>query len=110
MKLPLAAALLILFPSFSNAQEKGVSVFKSFDYVKSDNPWLVSPNTASLYTLSVKNISTVNVGMTKSDGSYMDVHESGNAAEAGAYTESYVKVSDRMAFSGKLSYSYVCRA
>ena len=106
MKLPLAAALLILFPSFSNAQEKGVSVFKSFDYVKSDNPWLVSPNTASLYTLSVKNISTVNVGMTKSDGSYMDVHESGNAAEAGAYTESYVKVSDRMAFSGKLSYSY----
>ena len=33
MKLPLAAALLILFPSFSNAQEKGVSVFKSFDYV-----------------------------------------------------------------------------
>ena len=106
MKLPLAAALLILFPSFSNAQEKGVSVFKSFDYVKSDNPWLVSPNTALLYTLSVKNISTVNVGMTKSDGSYMDVHESGNAAEAGAYTESYVKVSDRMAFSGKLSYSY----
>lgn len=106
MKLPLAAALLILFPSFSNAQEKGVSVFKSFDYVKSDNPWLVSPNTASLYTLSVKNISTVNVGMTKSDGSYMDVHESGNAAEAGAYTESYVKVSDRMAFSGNLSYSY----
>ena len=86
MKLPFSAALLILFPSFSNAQEKGVSVFKSFDYVKSDNPWLVSPNTASLYTLSVKNISTVNVGMTKSDGSYMDVHESGNAAEAGAYT------------------------
>lgn len=111
MKKYLAIFFLVSVTSMQmSAAEKNEMGFamkiKDMNYVKETTPWLMSRNAGALYLLPANNVSTVYANMHKADGAMADVHESGNSFESGVYTESYVKVSDRMAFYGRLSYLY----
>lgn len=86
-------------------QENPGSAYE-FEFIRNTNPWLVSDNAAGLGTLQVPRTSFVEAYFDKDDGGLIPVEGSDNSLEAGALTESYVRISDRIAFHGKLSYSY----
>ena len=77
-----------------------------FSFIQDANPWLTSSNAAGLGTLQVDRTSIVEAEFNKEDGGLIPVEGSDNSWLAGAQTESFVKISDRIAFHGKLSYSY----
>ena len=86
-------------------QENPESAYE-FEFIRNTNPWLISDNAAGLGTLQVPRTSFVEAYFDKDDGGLIPVEGSDNSLEAGALTESYVRISDRIAFHGKLSYSY----
>ena len=77
-----------------------------FDFIKNTNPWLTSANATGLGLLQVDRTSFVEAYFNKGDGALVPVEGSDNSLLAGAQTESFVRVSDKIAFHGKLSYSY----
>lgn len=77
-----------------------------FDFIKNTNPWLTSANAAGLGLLQVDRTSFVEAYFNKEDGALVPVEGSDNSLLAGAQTESFVRISDKIAFHGKLSYSY----
>lgn len=70
-------------------------------------PYLSFSNPASLGSFSLKKIATAELSATKEDGGLHPIAGSGDAIKAVAGTEAYVRMSDRVAFHGKLSYSYL---
>lgn len=112
-KLPVVLAFLVLPFCLSAAQEgkKGVTmssgtIAPDYSFVKKTQPWLVSGNTSLLHLSPVGKMSIASAGLKKYDGGLIDVHESDDCIEGNFFTESYVKVSDRMTFYGRLSYDY----
>ena len=77
-----------------------------FDFIKESNPWLTSFNAAGIGTLQVDRTSFVEAYYDKEDGGIIPVEGSDDSSLAGARTESFVRISDRIAFHGELSYSY----
>lgn len=77
-----------------------------FLFVRESNPWLTSSNSAGLGSLQTDRVSYVEAFFTKDDGGLTGIEGSDNALQAGTGTEAYVKISDRIAFSGKMSYIY----
>lgn len=77
-----------------------------FDFIKTSNPWLTSTNAAGLNMLQVDRTSFVEAFFDKENGGLIPVEGSDNSWQAGAGTESFVRISDRIAFHGALSYSY----
>ena len=77
-----------------------------FGFIKDSNPWLTSSNASGISTLQTDRSSFVEAYFDKDDGALIPVEGSDDSWEAGAKTESYVRISDRIAFHGALSYSY----
>lgn len=94
-----------LFCLPSRGQQPQRNVYE-FDFIKASNPWLTSSNAAGIGTLQVDRSSFVEAYFNKEDGGLIPVEGSDNSLLAGALTESFVRISDRIAFHGKLSYSY----
>lgn len=88
-----------------SVQESGGQSLCDFYFVRNTSPWLTSTNAAGLPTLVPERISTVETAFSKADGALTDLGSSDDSWEAGAATESFVRISERIAFSGKLSYS-----
>lgn len=94
--------ILMLLQHPASGQEMRVY---DFCFVRDISPWLTSGNYAGLGTLPTDRIAAAEVFFNKSDGGLAGIEESGDSWKAGAYTESNVRISDRIAFCGKLSYT-----
>jgi len=70
------------------------------------SPWVRSSNPAGIATLPVGKISTVRAGFEKKDGGLTDLHESRDCFRPSLEAASYMKVSDRITFYGRMDYSY----
>ena len=77
----------------------------AYSYTLANTPWLTSRNAAGIWALPSEKMSKVQTGFLKANGGFADVHESDNSYEAAASAESFLKVSDHLAFSGSLAYS-----
>ena len=69
-------------------------------------PWVKSSNPARLSALPVDKVSTVRVGIEKTDGGLMDLHESPDCFRPSLEAASLMKISDRIVFYGRMDYSY----
>ena len=69
-------------------------------------PFLQSSNPAALSGISFGEISFAGVSATKDNGGLIPLESSDDAIRAEVSTESYGRLSDRMAYHGELSYSY----
>ncbi len=94
--------ILMLLQHPASGQEMRVY---DFSFVRDISPWLTSGNYAGLGTLPTDRIAAAEMFFNKSDGGLAGIEESGDSWRAGAYTESNVRISDRIAFCGKLSYT-----
>lgn len=88
------------------AGQSGQRGMYDFDFIKMSNPWLTSSNASGLRTLQTDRTSFVEVYLDKENGGLIPVEGSDDSWQAGARTESFVRISDRIAFHGALSYSY----
>ena len=70
------------------------------------SPWVRSSNPAGTATLPVGKISTVRAELEKKDGGLTDLHESRDCFRPNLEAASYIKVSDRITFYGRMDYSY----
>lgn len=75
-----------------------------FEYIRSTSPWLNSHNPAGFGSLPVDRIADVNGTLQKQDGGLIAIEESDDSFEAGASTESFIKISDKFTLHGKLEY------
>ncbi len=70
------------------------------------SPWVWSSNPAGIVSTSVSRLSTVRAGLEKKDGGLMDLHESRDCFRPSLDAASFMKVSDRITFYGRMNYSY----
>lgn len=70
------------------------------------SPWVQSSNPAGIALTGVSRISTVRAGLEKKNGGLMDLHESRDCFKPELDAASYMKVSDRITFYGRMNYSY----
>lgn len=85
---------------------QGGHSMRDFEFIRSSSPWLGSRNAAGLGTMPTERAVTAEGVFNKENGGLTDNAGSDNSYKAGAQTESYLKISDRIAFYGKLSYSF----
>ena len=98
----LSALILMLSLHAASGQERNIYDFR---FVRETSPWLTSGNYAGLGTLPVDRIAVAEVFSVKSDGGLAGIEESDDSWQAGVRTESNVRLSDRIAFCGRLSYT-----
>lgn len=79
---------------------------QDFRFMEKTNPFLTGANPANYNKSKEKWTSVAEAFFNKDNGKLMSLEESPNSLETGVFTESYAKLSDRIAFYGKLSYSY----
>ena len=70
------------------------------------DPYLTSVNPAALGSISFTEVSSVEAGFAKDDGGLADISSSDDDFKASVGTESYGRMSDRLAYHGRMSYSY----
>lgn len=90
----------------TSASGQGGRSMRDFEFIRSSSPWLTSRNAAGLNTMPTEKASIAEGSITKDNGSLIGNAGSDDSFKAGVHTESYLKISDRLAFYGKLSYSY----
>ena len=95
---------LALCGSFTGAAQ-GYEGLRDFDYVKATTPVLNLSNPAALAGWDGR-ISQAVVRFDKADGALASLTQSKDSYEVGAGTESYYRVSDRIAFFGHIDWSY----
>lgn len=101
----LIAVMLLSWPV--SGQEGRHSYAKpDLSYTAASDPWLSGNNMAGLATLTIDGVSVAGIRFDKGNGRFAGIEESPDDYSLEAYTESYRKISDRIAFYGKLSYSY----
>lgn len=97
--------VLALGCAFSaGAQEKRDAV-RDYDFVKSVTPVLNLSNPAALAVWNGK-IATAAVGFEKANGDLIPLTQSKDSYQFSAQTESYYRVSNRIAFFGHIDWSY----
>lgn len=69
-------------------------------------PWVRSSNPAGTATLPVDKTSTVRASLEKKNGGLMDLHESRDCFRPSLDAASYMRISDRITFYGRMNYSY----
>lgn len=79
---------------------------QEFRFRKDSNPYLFLDNPAALSVFH-SHFSIAEASFRKDDGGLISLTESPDSYKAGAMTESYFGVSDKISFHGKLSWSYL---
>lgn len=104
MKRRLATTILILsaLPGLLAAREAP----KDFRYTLDTNPLLGFKNAAALGGYGLGKLTYAELDAVKENGELKSTSESPDAFELGVSTESYLAITPRMAFYGKLSWSY----
>lgn len=98
----LALLCTLSIPVFGQAQRS----LRDIDYLRGTNPWLGSSNASGIGLLQTDRVAEADAFFRKDNGGLVDSNGSSDAFKAGANTESFVKISDKIAFYGKLSYDY----
>lgn len=98
------AILLCASPLALYAQEG--SALQDYEHALLLNPTLSSSNPAFIGSADRVKLSVAEIAVEKTDGELKAIEASPDAFEGSAMTESYTRISDRIAFYGKLSYSY----
>ena len=84
----------------------GQGPVRDFRYAKEANPQLDFGNAAYLSTLEGVGFSEAVGTVTKENGAFIPIEGSPDSWQAGIETGAFRRVSERLVFSGKLSYSY----
>ena len=100
----LAISALVFCGSFSGAAQ-GYEELRDFDYVKATTPVLNLTNPAALAGWDGK-ISQAAVRFDKADGALTSLTQSKDSYEVAAGTESFYRISDKIAFFGHIDWSY----
>jgi len=95
-----------VFALLTLAIAAGAQQRRDYNFTLQTDPYLTSANPAVIDRFSGDRLATAELTFAKNDGLVCSLTESSNSLAAGALTEAFVKVSDRVAFYGKLSYNY----
>lgn len=76
-----------------------------FDLIKHSNGWLTSNNASLLGLLPVSGTSVVQASFGKDNGEFINYHQSNDSYNAGAHTESFSRIGEKVAVYGKLLYN-----
>lgn len=101
-----SAAIAVFLSLATTAIGQENSSMRDFEYIRASVPWLTSRNGAGLSAMTLKHTTIAELNYQKGNGDLIDNAGSVDCFKAGAMTESYLKISERVAFYGKLSYSY----
>ena len=102
----LAQSLTLLLVLAFPAVGQGSDALRDYRYIVSTNPFLRLDNAAGIGRLQTGRIAVAEGSFAKGNGSFKGPDESANDWRGGVATESYVKISDRVAFYGRMDYSY----
>ena len=94
--------ILSAFPAWSQTEEWKDEYSRFTDLT----PWVRSSNPAGIATLPVDKTSTVRISLEKKNGGLMDLHESRDCFRPSLEAASYIRISDRLTFYGRMDYSY----
>jgi len=94
-------AALVLAP----AMGAGAQPVRDYHFTKDTNPYLSYTNPAFTGLWKDGKISMVELSAKKENGDLVGLEQSNDDIEAGAMTESFIKVSDKVAFYGNLAYT-----
>lgn len=97
--------MLTLGCAFSAGAQQKREVVRDYDFVKSVTPVLNLSNPAALAGWDGK-IAQASAGFEKANGGLIPLTQSKNSYEVSASTESYYRVSDKIAFFGHIDWSY----
>ena len=100
--LTLTLLLSLVFP----AGGQGRDAFRDYRYIVQTNPFLRLDNAAGIGRLQIDRIAIAEGTFVKENGSLKGPDESADDWSAAGGTESYVKVSDKVTFYGRMGYSY----
>lgn len=84
-------------------QEAGA--YHDFYFVKETSPYLQLSNPAAVSTFT-GHVSMAELAFRKDNGGLISLEESPDSYKGGAETESYISISDKISFHGKISWSY----
>jgi len=98
------SVIALLF--FASLQAFAQSEVKDFYFKVSLDPRLTSSNVASIGKLDSTHFSVAQLYVDAGNGQVKAIGESPSSIKAGAFTESYFRVSEHLAFHGLISYSY----
>ena len=98
----LGVFVLSALPAWSQTEEWKDEYSRFTDW----NPWIQSSNPAGMVLTPLSRISTVRAGIEKQNGGLIDLHESRDSFRPSLDAASYMKVSDRITFYGRMNYSY----
>lgn len=97
--------VLALGCAFSAGAQEKRDVVRDYDFVKSVTPVLNLSNPAALAGWDGK-IAQASAGFEKANGGLIPLTQSKDSYEVSASTESYYRVSDKIAFFGHIDWSY----
>lgn len=97
-------ASLVISASCAFAQEAGAPA--ELRFVAGTSPALTSSNPAAISTFGQGRVSVAEISADKGNGGLIPISGSKDDVTGGALTESYARISDKIAFHGLLSYSY----
>lgn len=83
----------------------GAQPVRDYQFTKDTNPFLSYSNPAFVGAWKDGKISMVEISARKGNGDLVSLEKSNDDVEAGAMTESFVRVSDKIAFFGNLAYT-----
>lgn len=98
----LGVFVLSALPAWSQTEEWKDEYSRFTDW----SPWIQSSNPAGMVLTPLSRISTVRAGIEKQNGGLIDLHESRDSFRPSLDAASYMKVSDRITFYGRMNYSY----
>ena len=99
----LASICLLALPFVAEGQE--AELRHDFRFMADTDPYLFLSNPAGLSAFS-GHVSMAEAAFRKDNGGLASIAESPDSFKGGAETESYISISDRISFHGKLSWSY----
>ena len=98
----LGVFVLSALPAWSQTEEWKDEYSRFTDW----SPWIQSSNPAGIVLTPLSRISTVRAGIEKQNGGLIDLHESRDCFKPNLDAASYMKISDRVTFYGRMNYSY----
>lgn len=95
--------ILTLTPVLTLKGQESGNIDHSF--INAISPWLQSDNAAGLCAMPVNRSGFVNAHFGKQNGGLCGINDSADSFDAGAQTETFVKVSERLHLFGNLDYN-----
>lgn len=106
MKTGKAAAIVIALSIGSGLGAQPRRDLQDFEYIRESNPWLYFSNASGLASLQTDRAATAGISYGNAMGGLTGINDSDNCHDAGVSTEAFLRVSERMAVHGLLSYDY----